>query len=47
MTKEEFISKLQMVYVGDRNAFNELVTVYDNLQKRNNLTGFCVYFLKK
>ena len=35
MSKEEFIAKLQMVYVGDRNAFNELVSVYDNLLQRN------------
>ncbi len=34
MSKEEFIAKLQMVYVGDKNAFNELVSVYDNLQQR-------------
>ena len=34
MAKEEFIAKLQMVYVGDRNAFNELISVYDNLQQR-------------
>ena len=33
MNKEEFIGKLQMVYVGDRNAFNEIVSVYDNLQQ--------------
>ena len=31
MTKDEFKAKLQMVYVGDRNAFNELIGVYDNL----------------
>lgn len=30
MNREEFIAKLQMVYVGDRNAFNEIVGVYDN-----------------
>ena len=35
MTKEEFIAKLQMVYVGDRNAFNELVSVYIELQQKN------------
>ncbi len=35
MSKEEFIAKLQMVYVGDRNAFNELVQVYDNLLQKN------------
>ena len=35
MSKEEFIAKLQMVYVGDRNAFNELVQVYDKLLQKN------------
>ncbi len=34
MTKEEFIAKLQMVYFGDRNVFNELVSAYNDLQKR-------------
>lgn len=33
MNKEEFIGKLQMVYVGDRNAFNEIV---ENNQKLKN-----------
>ena len=33
MNKEEFIGKLQMVYVGDRNAFNEIV---DDNQKLKN-----------
>jgi hypothetical protein len=32
MSREEFIAKLQMVYVGDRNAFNEIVGVFDNLK---------------
>lgn len=35
MTKEEFMAKLQMVYVGDKNAFNELVSVYSELQQKN------------
>lgn len=35
MNREEFIAKLQMVYVGDRNAFNEIVGVYDNLKEEN------------
>ena len=35
MSKEEFIGKLQMCYFGDRNAFNEIVGVYDNLQQEN------------
>ncbi len=34
MTIEEFTAKLQMVYVGDRNAFNELVSVYIELQQK-------------
>ncbi len=34
MTKDEFKAKLQMVYVGDRNAFNELIGVYDNLLQK-------------
>ena len=33
MTKEELIGKLQMVYVGDRNALNELVGYYDGLKQ--------------
>ena len=36
MTKEEFIGKLQLCYIGDRNAFNEIVSVYDDLQDRIN-----------
>lgn len=35
MNREEFIAKLQMVYVGDRNALNEIVGVYDNLKEEN------------
>ena len=34
MTKEEFMAKLQMVYVGDKNAFDELVSMYDNLKQK-------------
>lgn len=34
MTKEEFIGKLQLCYFGDRNAFNEIVSVYDDLQNK-------------
>ena len=34
MTREEFIGKLQMVYVGDRNAFNDIVGVFDELVGR-------------
>lgn len=33
MNKEEFIGKLQMVYFGDRNAFNEIVK--DNQKLKN------------
>ena len=33
MNREEFIGKLQMVYVGDRNAFNEIVE--DNQRLKN------------
>ena len=33
MNKEEFIGKLQLVYVGDRNAFNEIVE--DNQRLKN------------
>ena len=35
MNKEDFIGKLQMVYVGDRNAFNEIVE--DNQKLKNEL----------
>lgn len=33
MSKEELIGKLQMVYVGDKNALNELVGYYDGLKE--------------
>ena len=33
MNKEEFIGKLEMVYVGDRNAFDEIVE--DNQKLKN------------
>ena len=36
MNKEEFIGKLQLVYVGDRNAFNEIVE--DNQKLKNEVT---------
>ena len=35
MNKEELIGKLQMVYVGDRNALNELIVYYDGLKQEN------------
>ena len=31
MNKEELIGKLQMVYVGERNALNEMIDYYDEL----------------
>lgn len=31
MNRDEFIGKLQMVYVGEKNAFNEIVGEYDRL----------------
>ena len=33
MDKEELIGKLQMVYVGDINALNELIGYYDGLKQ--------------
>ena len=33
MNKEELTGKLQMVYVGDRNALNELIGYYDGLKQ--------------
>ena len=33
MTKEELIGKLQMVYVGDKNALDEMVGYYDGLKQ--------------
>ena len=35
MDKDEFIGKLEMVYVGDRNAFNEIVE--DNQKLKNEI----------
>ena len=35
MSREEFIGKLEMVYVGDRNAFNDIVCAYDSLLSKN------------
>lgn len=31
MNREEFIGKLEMVYVGDRNAIDEIISEYDRL----------------
>lgn len=47
MNREEFIAKLQMVYVGDRNAFNEIVGVYDNLKEENKRLNNFLNELKK
>ena len=33
MNKEELIGKLQMVYVVDKNALNELIGYYDGLKQ--------------
>ena len=33
MNKEELIGKLQMVYVGDKSALNELIGYYDGLKE--------------
>ena len=33
MNKEELIGKLQMVYVGDKNALNELIGYCDGLKE--------------
>ena len=33
MNKEELIGKLQMVYVGDKNALNEMIGYYDGLKE--------------
>ena len=33
MNKEEFIGKLQMVYVGDKNAIDDIISEYDRLNK--------------
>ena len=33
MNKEELIGKLQMVYVGDKNALDELIGYYDGLKE--------------
>ena len=35
MSREEFIGKLEMVYVGDRNAFNDIVCAYDSVLSAN------------
>ena len=39
MNKEEFIGKLQMVYVGDRNAIDEIISEYENFME-NHTEGY-------
>ena len=33
MNRSELVSKLELLYVGDRNALEELITCYDELQQ--------------
>lgn len=33
--KEHFMATLQACYFGDRNAFNEIVSIYDDLIEKN------------
>lgn len=33
--REDFIATLQACYIGDINALNKIVSVYDNLQQKN------------
>lgn len=35
--KEHFVATLQACYFGDRNAFNEIISIYDNLIEKNKL----------
>ena len=46
MNKEEFIGKLQMVYVGDRNAFDEIVEDNQKLkiERLNNIIDTILEF---
>lgn len=34
MTREEFLNKLQLCYFGERKAFNEIMAIYDKMQKQ-------------
>lgn len=43
MNKEEFIGKLQMVYVGDKRASKEIISEYDRL---NNIINELEKWLK-
>lgn len=36
MTREEFIGKLQMVYVGDKHASADIISEYDSMINLNN-----------
>lgn len=35
MSRDEFIGKLNMLYAGDKNCLEELLTTYDELLKEN------------
>ena len=45
MNREEFIGKLQMVYVGDRNAIEEIISEYDRLNNIINELDKDIYSL--
>ena len=55
MNKEEFIGKLQLVYVGDKRASKEIISEYDRLNniidelekwlKKEHENGYEVYYL--
>lgn len=34
MIREEFLKKLQKCYFGERKAFNEIMAIYDKMQKQ-------------
>ena len=34
MTREELLNKLQLCYFGERKAFNEIMAIYDKMQKQ-------------
>lgn len=36
MDREEYIAKLELLYVGDRNALEEIILFYDELEKYKN-----------
>lgn len=35
MNRNEYIAKLELLYVGDRNCLEELITTYDELENEN------------